>query len=87
VISSYIGAILRSFFWLDLLAWAVSIRMLQWLDGAAQPPKYFLKSCDKTKNLTNSGTTIKKFNSIGPRSRKPDFISSIVFLLKGRPDL
>ncbi len=33
----------------------VSIRMLQWLDGARWPPKYFLKSFDELKNLTNSG--------------------------------
>jgi len=51
----YIGAMLTLFSRLALPEMGVSVRMLQWLDGAGGPPECFWISFDELKNLTNLG--------------------------------
>jgi hypothetical protein len=58
-----IGVMLRSFSHMALLARGVSIKMLQWLDGARLPPKCLVFEYDKLENLTNSGPALKSFSN------------------------
>jgi hypothetical protein len=63
---------LRCFSHLALPTWGVSIRMLQWLDGARWPPKYVIsEKFDKLKTHAQIENIFQKLgrNDRGERDR------------------